>query len=508
MTVLTKPLKIAINPKLIDKNAFGDPSLFAKGFSNVELTPQELADRIGRGVAYTCQLRGTRRSANFVCCDVLSVDFDGTRDIMDAVKDPIVERCMTIFYTTLTHTKERHRFRIIFALPRTITSAIEMKAASRSLSLRLGGDMAATDAARIFYGSKGSKPRVFDRCIDQALLDDLIAQGMDADQKPTKTGSGLGLAITASRKGVAQNQIITAADGMKLPFEQLQKGRSVFCPFHHDENPSAFIVTSGVGINGVHCSTCDQTFWLAGSSQPVFDFFDFDKTVHVVQEYFDEHQDPGPLREVFPRDKAIREGLIRANISIDSARYLRIKSLRDGITFIKSPKGTGKTECLRSLVHERSTLLIGHRVALIKQSCKQLGLDCYLDTPGAVDRLGICLDSLTRFQHKLPNFRTVVIDESEQVLQHLFSETITSHQRETIFAIFRALLRNAGRVVALDADLGWLTFDTLTKLANDNCSSRLVRKVPPKKSHVYLNEHATGTAIQIYDFRLSHAGRA
>ena len=126
-------------------------------------------------------------------------------------------------------------------------------------------------------------------------------------------------------------------------------------------------------------------------------------------------------------------------------------------------------------------------------------LDCYLDTPGAVDRLGICLDSLTRFQHKLPNFRTVVIDKSEQVLQHLFSETITSHQRETIFAIFRALLRNAGRVVALDADLGWLTFDTLTKLANDNCSSRLVRKVPPKKSHVYLNEHATGTAIQIYN---------
>ena len=64
---------------------------------------------------------------------------------------------MTIFYPTPNHTPQHHRFRIIFALPRTITSAVEMAAAQRSLTLRLNGDPSATDAARLFYGSKGSR---------------------------------------------------------------------------------------------------------------------------------------------------------------------------------------------------------------------------------------------------------------------------------------------------------------------------------------------------------------
>ena len=158
-SVLDRPLKVAINPNLINKNEWATKPLFAKGWVNQELTPRQLADQIDQGMAYTCQLSGTRKAENFLCSDFISVDFDGTRDIREFIEDPIVKRCMTIFYPTPSHTGKRHRFRAIFATPRTITSATEMKAAMRSLTLRLGGDPAATDAARIFYGSRGSAHR-------------------------------------------------------------------------------------------------------------------------------------------------------------------------------------------------------------------------------------------------------------------------------------------------------------------------------------------------------------
>lgn len=500
-SVLNKPLKVSINPNLINKNELGDTSLFARGWVNRELTPHQLAGEIDRGVAYCCQLNGARRASNFSCSDVLSVDIDGTRRIEEVMTDPLVERCLTILYTTPSHTPENHRFRLVFALPRTITIATEKAAASRSLTLRLGGDPSATDAARLSYGSKGSNPQVFDRSIDGALLDELIAQGMDADQSDTKGAKGA-LATTVSRHGVAADQIILTGDGKQLRFDEIETGRSVCCPFHHDVNASAFVLRSRLGAKGFHCSTCAQTFWLAGSSLPPYNFFEFEECVRKADAYFEKHQDPGPLRELFPSEHPIHLGLTKANISITSREYLHIDKLADGITFVKSPKGTGKTERLRSLLQDGSILLIGHRIALIRQSCKRLGLECYLDIDGPLDRdrVGVCLDSLHRLQTKLLRFDTVIIDESEQVLSHFLSDTIPSEKRDAIFVIFRSLLRRAKRVVALDADLSWLTFETLMKLSND---WQRLPNVPQMNDHrdsyIYLNDRPTQKAIEVYE---------
>ena len=206
MSVLTQKLKLSINPGLRNKNETNDQSLFTKGWINKSLTPDELAREIDKGVAYCCQLDGTRNAKNFLCCDVISVDIDGTRSLDDVLKDPIVERCLTIYYTTPRHTPDCHRFRLIFALPRTIDSAADMAAAYRSLSVRLSGDLAATDAARLFYGSRGSKPQVFDRALDERLLDELIKQGLDAGQTATK-GSAVAV-TTLSRLAVWPDQLI------------------------------------------------------------------------------------------------------------------------------------------------------------------------------------------------------------------------------------------------------------------------------------------------------------
>src|SRR5262249_49633215 len=153
-------------------------------------------------------------------------------------------------------TPERHRFRLVFALPRPIETAKEMAAASRSLTLRLSGDPAATDAARIYYGSRGSNPQVFDRCISAELLDELIAQGLEANQRDA---TGTGIISTVSKLALKPDQAIQLVTGEFKEFRQLYQGTTVHCPFHRDENPSAFVVRSNNGSLGIHCSTCAQT---------------------------------------------------------------------------------------------------------------------------------------------------------------------------------------------------------------------------------------------------------
>jgi Origin of replication binding protein len=508
VSVLNQRLKLSINPDLINKNERGDTSLFSRGWVNKSLTPVELAQEIDKGVAYCCQLDGSRRASNFLGSDVISIDIDGTRRIEDVMRDPIVERYLTIFYTTPRHTRERHRFRLVFALPRTIDTAVDMVAASRSLSLRLSGDPASTDAARVFYGSRDSNPQVFDRAIDAAVLDELIEQGRDAGQVVTKGSPFIG--STVSRSAVTPDQLIVTGDGQRVAFSKLAVGTPICCPFHHDTNASAFVLKSRSGVKGLHCSACRQTFWPSGTAFRGYDFFEFDDRVREVKRYFEEHKDPGPLRDLFVNDSPIRRGMMDANISITADRYLRLGSMQDGLTLIKSPKGTGKTEQLARLLSERddSTLLIGHRVALIRQSCKRLGLECYLDIEGPLEgqRLGVCLDSLQRLRgSSLSTFKTIIIDESEQVLSHFLADTMERENRDAIFVTFRALLRRAKRVIALDADLGWLTFETLTKLINDPAKLPGVPKRPvaperkPVRAHIYLNEHATDRNIRIFD---------
>ena len=63
---LDRKLKVAINPRLINKNEAGDKTLFTDGWENVELTPDELAAKVQQGIAYCAQMRGPRRASNFL----------------------------------------------------------------------------------------------------------------------------------------------------------------------------------------------------------------------------------------------------------------------------------------------------------------------------------------------------------------------------------------------------------------------------------------------------------
>ncbi len=103
---------------------------------------------------------------------------------------------------------------------------------------------------------------------------------------------------------------------------------------------------------------------------------------------------------------------VGGRVHLSNEQKFSIQKIYDGITFIKSPKGSGKTTMLpiimqpltfegygheldlsyieenedidgkplfRSTETEFSVLLIGHRQALISELCHRIGLICYLD---------------------------------------------------------------------------------------------------------------------------------
>lgn len=537
LSVLNRKLRLSVNRALIDKNATGNANLFAHGWQNVQLTPAELASEIDQGHAYTCELSGPRSVSNYVGSDVLSVDIDQDLTVAEARKLPFAEQHLTILYTTPNHTPERHRFRLMFALPRTISEPKEMRAALRSLALRFGGDQSATDPARIFFGSSGSNPEVYDRTITDDVLDELIAQGLETDQRDSPKAQPT---TTVSKLPIMPDRIITLRDGQTRLFRELEPKTPICCPFHYDKNASAFVTTSQGGINGIHCMTCRQSFWPPAATQ-VDDFSDFERRVKEAEHYFGSNVDIGPFQKFLtPTGVVHHPGLTRCRIHRTEEQFLKLPDkLPHGLVFIKSPKGTGKTAELARVIAQSSRpnsatspdlldllsdspiiaddrhqgrsgsiLLIGHRVALIRQTCQRLNLECYLDFDGPLTSktLGVCLDSLERLiwteqigaysnQSRENLFETIVIDESEQVLSHFLSSTIDPRTRHALFRIFCRLLQSARRVVTLDADLGWLTFETISKLAQPRDG------LGHRASYLYLNERQVASKVVVFSSR-------
>ena len=60
-----------------------------------------------------------------------------------------------------------------------------------------------------------------------------------------------------------------------------------------------------------------------------------------------------------------------------------------------------------------------------------------------------------------------MLDESEQVLAHLLSDTVEGPGkpgRDRLFIELSHRVQSAERTVALDADMSWITFDTLLRM--------------------------------------------
>jgi len=166
-------------------------------------------------------------------------------------------------------------------------------------------------------------------------------------------------------------------------------------------------------------------------------------------------------------------------------RYLGELSIPEDAKLIgiKSPKGTGKTQWLETIVKEaikrqKWVLVIGHRVRLVEALCQRFGLNYITqvqDTEtGVTLGYGLCIDSLhptSQASFEAVNWSDgiVIIDEVEQVLWHgLDSETCSSN-RVAILKSLKTLMQNVlggeGQVYVADADLSDVSIDYLMALS-------------------------------------------
>ena len=476
--------KCAVNPHIINKIEDKNSPLWniaATGFENVELSPKELADHINDGVAFCAQHNGRRNERNFTGTNLLAVDLDQGWRQEDVLADAYVKENASIVYQTPSHTEEQHRLRIVFQLPRLIVDWREMRAAYNGVITKFGGDPACRDACRLFFGSKGSNPVVIGNVTSDAALVELITLGEAkrvSDSNGDKQGSASKPATHRSEIALAVNQTVELSSGQQILLSEAITRTPIKCPIHNDRNPSALVVTNRNGVNGVHCKSCNASYWpqsVRGHQPEPFDFFFSEKVVSDLQRW----DDPSYQND---EERRIEDGEDAVNVSrhiVFSKRYVTDQSIpfAEGITFLRSPKGTGKTKWLENVVtlcrnEGKSVLLIGHRQTLLRTLADRLSLTCYFRfdvqrqrNNKPTDYYAICLDSMGKLLKPSDHrYDVVIVDEAEQVISHLTGGTLKAKRRKC-FESFLFYLGNARSVIASDADLGQITVTTVCAMA-------------------------------------------
>jgi hypothetical protein len=481
---------VSVHPGIVDKPDEPTRRRLGKGWMPFELSETEIAEAVREGWPLAPQYRGGhRKTGNFICASFLAADVDAGMTLEEAKDHPFVQHHAALIHTTVSHTADHHRFRIIFLLEVSVLDAPDWADAQLGLGLELGSDLSVSDGARMFFGARSAIVFHIGRTMPAQIVAGLLARGRDA-RASRKPGGGVLPVVSVCQ--IAGPELVKVAGGEMVRLDELSVGMRVHCPHHSDTDPSAFTLASRTGQIGLHCSACKVTFW-SSDGQDGYDFGAFDR---LFEERRADQEEIDPeaigLDRFFPPAPRCERY---------QQHFLPPIAYAPGITLVKSPKGSGKTEALRIMVQAilagrfradiargdrpKSILLIGHRQSLLWELANKLGLRCYLDSDeavtGSVRTLAVTLDSLPKYNEsggelaasKRRAFDFVIMDESEQVSAHLFGETIKKGRGlERCFDALNFEIANAKAVIALDADLGLVTTHALRTMRPQDWESR------------------------------------
>lgn len=162
------------------------------------------------------------------------------------------------------------------------------------------------------------------------------------------------------------------------------------------------------------------------------------------------------------------------------------------LLLIKSPKNTGKTELLRSLVAPflrdgRKVLLITHRVQLGQNLCDRVGIpyvvELKLSEEGRLLGFGLCHHSMhskssAKFDPHEFEGAVIIVDELVQVLWDMLHSPLIASKQVEILSNFKECIRYAlstgGMLIGCDADLNDWAVDHLHKLIGFNVKQHLI----------------------------------
>ena len=120
---------------------------------------------------------GHKTDTNFLSHSLAMVDIDSGMTIEELLQDEFYKDFGSGFYTTPSHTKENHRFRIIFVLESDITVASDMCLLYRWLFTHYkNADVSCKNATRLFYGTlNAARSEMTDRYLPAKFIRDAIA---------------------------------------------------------------------------------------------------------------------------------------------------------------------------------------------------------------------------------------------------------------------------------------------------------------------------------------------
>lgn len=180
-------------------------------------------------------------------------------------------------------------------------------------------------------------------------------------------------------------------------------------------------------------------------------------------------------------------------------RYLGDLEIPEGEKFIciKSPKGTGKSTWLQKVVQAAQdsnyplpVIPLTHRTQLGQALCDALGLPFVTELgeseEGKLRGFGLCTDSLhpdsqARFKAEYYDDCILILDEVEQIIQHLlFANTEINRHRSVVLRELMTLLSNIleserGKIIALDADLCDISIQFILGMASSRITPYIVQ---------------------------------
>ena len=416
---------------------------------------------------------------------------------------------------------------LAFELPTPITDAKVFARLLAGIETIYAGSTHHTNAEQAYGLKAGSgQSSLLGKKLDVNAVHHLERLGKESNELKKGHGAYLRSHVTLDR-----STVLSLPNREDFMLEQLPKDVEVFCPIHTDIVPTGVVHWYADGTPGVQCTHCKRTY-AAPTTQRNYDFGFFDRTV----------------KSLAAEQKTltiVSGGLELGDSDVTNLKeeYLPSLPLEAGVTFVKSPKGTGKTEVLVKLVEQCKkqnlrVLLLGHRRALIQSISVRLGLDCYFvldDEPATSAKTNEVTDDLldfgtpeedapvpdpivsedkdkdqTSYQHVTPTkhyaicldsmqvldpqdekrqYDVVIIDEAEQVFSHLTGETLKGRRRE-VFARLSYYLRVAPSVYLLDADLNMVTMTTAFEVFKPDKPARFIINEPTSKQcdiHLYSN---------------------
>ncbi len=144
-----------------------------------------------------------------------------------------------------------------------------------------------------------------------------------------------------------------------------------------------------------------------------------------------------------------------------------------GTAFVDTRKmGAGKTNLMALRIQKLSACAyISHRVGLINDACKRLGLISYQDGDRYADKIAVCINSLMQFASSVQG-KPLFIDEARQVYDTVLHSS-TIENRKALLELFAQILRAAPFVHIADAGMS----DDALNFYKRHCGNKLVHVI-------------------------------